>query len=559
MAVALLSGHGSGSVLYADDEVVVPEPTDVLYSKYRQNFKTNFNDGLKGEARSWADGYSRTSSYLLKSFMKQSGEGNKLCSSLVDSECNPVAGSYLNFLSILGSCESDIELSCIEGISFSTISLQKENLVLISGGTTLHAELRSLGIPRGTYMSIWQASDGSRFAVIPKLSGVLSQDGTGWMTASAASTRFSVNILRVRSSYEAEIPKIKQVEFNGTNGLVTTANWPQALEYAPESRFELRVRLPNTTSSWFQGRIANAFVGATPIDAERTSYTLAGNPAKVQVAGAFASADSAQFPVPRDPINTTSFTMRGARASAIDEYAKWKPFMNDTALMTRPEWSVEAFENYSTDGKSCLSGSSGAVGIAATNAAFYSPIPPKINPATGIFEYEVASPHLDDSSKVAVGTYTFGAPLSVLQCLYGSEVEPNVARVALSYDDGGSPYTVTQDVSVQDGWVNVSIGGFHFSRPKLKVSFMWRDAKGRIVALPSAVKKGRVKVGSRFAPSVLSNPSSRFKPKWSAVGACKLKSGTVITTKRGTCIVTLRVLNSSNRYVTKIKKSIKVF
>ena len=555
LAVALVFIQGGGSVLYADDEVVISEPHDAIFSRYRPNFKTHISE-LKGESRYWSDVNLPTSSYLLKSFMRQGGEGNKLCSSLSDPNCNPVAGSYMSFLSILGSCESDSELSCVEGISFSTNSLQKENLRMISGGTTLQSELRTLGVPRGTYMSIWQASDGSRFAVMPKLSADLSQDSNGWMPASSSSTRFTVNIKRVRSYYVAEIPKIRLDEVNG--GLISDAGWPQTLEFAPQSRFELRVRLPNTTSSWFHGRIANAFVGATAIDAERTLYTFAGDPAKVQVAGAFASADSADFPAPREAGNTSHFRQTVGRASSIEDYAKWKSFMNDTALMTRSEWSVEAFKDYSTAGKSCLSGSTGAVGIAATNAAFYSPIPPTINPTTGFFEYEVASPHFDDSSKVAVGTYTFGAPVSVVQCLYGSEVVPNVARVVLSYDDGGSPYSVTQDVSVKDGWVNVSVSGFHFSKPKFKVSFMWRDAKGRVVALPSAVKKGQVRVGSRFAPTVLANPSSRFKPKWSVVGACRLRTGTVITTKRGTCIVSLKVLNSSNRYITKVKKSIRV-
>ncbi len=554
--LALIAVPGIGSGTSAHAELYRSDPVDAIFSRYRPTYKSVQNDGIKGEARYWSDQTTYLPSYLLR-IAKEGGKGNTLCLSINDPECSIVPGSYLDFSSVLGLCESVNELSCIEGVSLSTRSTPLESLKLVSGGETLHSEVRTSGIPRGTTMSIWEASDGSRYAVNPVIKGLLNQGNNQW--APSSSLKFAVDIIRVPSIYVAAKPVVLYNEGIGVWGL-TTANyyWPRALEPLPESRFELKLRLPSSMSSWFQGRIKNANVGATPIDAERILYTFAGQPGKVHVAGAFAATESLNFPVKRDPWNTNGFSVRVGRASEIQDYKIWKPFIDDISLISREEWSVRAYENFSVNGKSCLEGSKGAVGIAATNAAFYSPTPPVINPTTGMFEYVVASPHFDETRQVAVGSYSFGLPLTVLQCFTGSTVEPSAARVSLVYDSGTSPYTVIQDVTVQDGWVNVSINGFHFSKPKLKVGFLWRDAKGRLVALPSAVKKGSVKSGSRFATSVLSSPASRLKPKWSASGACKIKSGTVITTKRGKCVVTLKVRNRSGRYVTQLTKSIKV-
>ena len=71
---------------------------------------------------------------------------------------------------------------------------------------------------------------------------------------------------------------------------------------------------------------------------------------------------------------------------------------------------------------------------------------------------------------------------------------------------------------------------------------------------PSTIKRGVPTALSRFA-----TPQSSAKPKWSAKGSCKIVGKTVVaTSSKGTCSLTLQTLNAKKKYVTTLRKTLKV-
>jgi hypothetical protein len=114
----------------------------------------------------------------------------------------------------------------------------------------------------------------------------------------------------------------------------------------------------------------------------------------------------------------------------------------------------------------CLQSLKGVVGLVATNAAVYSGSPPSWDDATSSLLYKVASPHFDENNDVISGSYTISMLSSAARCLYGVVTLPATAEVTVWYD-GVSTYETTRAVTENQGWLNFSVTGFHYSTPTI--------------------------------------------------------------------------------------------
>lgn len=471
------------------------------------------------------------------------GKGSFLCSSFLDSTCSSSSPKKAQVTTVLGICESEIELGCIEAVAYKNNFLSEAHLKQVATPITVRDEVSSLNIPRGSAMSLWEASDGSRFVVSVLVNSELETSGRSW---SRAMSRISLSIVRVKRDFSVHEAKAEM-----RTDLPSSAGKPvlwfsggipgPTLEFDSGSFFKLSVRVPKDVGGFFRGRIANALVESNATSPQSITYVIQGEVLPVYIAGAEATADnSIAF---RNGEKVTGYRRTKAFSYYLEDYATWKSFISERALTTRGYWGVASS---TTNEQRCFDSAKKINGLVSSNASFYSASPPSFNATTGTFDYKVASPHFDEMGNVAVGMYSLAIPVSVLQCLYGSNAVPGTAEITINYGDGKPIQTLTQKVTVVGDWANVSVGGLHFSSPviraKFKVPYRTTISKGKTLSLGTLAK---TKVSQR--------------PRWSASGPCKVSGAKLVAmNKSGTCKVTLRVLNSKNKYVLSLKRSLKV-
>jgi hypothetical protein len=537
---ALLTTSAGSSVI-ADSEVQHQDLFSFIEAKHDPAI-------VNGIAKIWTDDFGDAVSFIIaNNFDISKGGASKgpgvICSSLSDSACDPRTPRSAMAKTVLGICQSQTELGCIESVSYKNSSLSLENLTLVSIPPTVRAENTMSGIPRGAAMSIWEASNGTRYVVAAVVQSHLMTEKNLW--GKAASTA-SFSISRVKRDYvvptgSAEI-RTDSATQPGKPTLTLGGGFVNpTLEFEAGSFFALVVRVPDSVGGFFRGRLANAVVETYPSLATSTTYVIQGDVSPVYIAGAEANADDPKSPALGS--FARGFYRTISSATYLEDYAEWKHLIGDRSLTTRSYWQVISTV---TNEQRCFESGKRINGLVSTNSSFYSPYPPVFNSTTGTFDYKVASPHFDENGNVAVGKYSLSVPLSVLQCLYGSDVIPGTAEISFTYADGSPTQTLQQSVTVAGEWANVSVSGLHFSSPIIRTKF----------AVPY-----RTRLSKRESISLRSmyRTKASQRPKWTAVGSCKISGSRLVASgRKGTCKVTLRVLNSKKRYVVSLRRSFRV-
>jgi len=391
-----------------------------------------------------------------------------LCSGVADPVCAPGSYTRMSASSVLGVCESDAEIGCVESIAYKNSAGESVPLTKVSGAVTVFPEDSNFGIPRSTTLSTWEDADGARYVLTAQLMSSLYAKSGAWTAPTTSALTVMISRIPRNTTQPAGSASIIDMPiYPGRKSIGMSNGTPMnTVELTRGMRFNLKVRVPNTVSGWFQGRIANAVVGSRALSGSRTVYEIEGDVAPVYIAGGESSSSDPLYPMKGS--NVTGFVNALSSPSQIQDYERWKPFLGDKAVTTRNEWVLTAL---STVANSCFDASKGLTGIASSNAAFYSPTPPVYNFATGAVEYKVASPHYDENGAVAVGSYSLSIPTAAVQCLYKTDKVPEAAELSTTYDDGSSTYTVTKSLTNKDGWINVSVAGLHFSSPTVSAKF----------------------------------------------------------------------------------------
>jgi hypothetical protein len=108
-------------------------------------------------------------------------------------------------------------------------------------------------------------------------------------------------------------------------------------------------------------------------------------------------------------------------------------------------------------------------GIVTTNASIYQGAPPIFE--NDSFVYKVAGLHLLPSKEVFQGTYDLVLKSEFARCLYGFSGAPIKAAVEVTNSDGTNRIVTTSFVE-KNGWISVSIKGFTFSQPTIKLKLL---------------------------------------------------------------------------------------
>jgi hypothetical protein len=400
-----------------------------------------------------------------------------LCSSLNAIECAPGNEKWLSAWSILGTCQDAQESGCIDNVQASIGGSGFQDLTKIAtlGAETVFGGDSSLGIPRASSPTKWEASDGTQYVLTSSTYRSFTSADNAWKSLGAD---FQLQIQRVSTTavLQPSDPYIGPSPSNvGKHNIFGGGMDVSPLMFKPQTLFKVKVRLPNVLKGWFQARFKDGVVSSKALSATQTVYEISGEVAPVYIAGGAVPASA----LPSDfftklypgasyqvggvlgPINP------GQGTRSMDEYKAWEQYFSDTALQTSYQWNVRS-TNWPIS-NACFNSLTGVTGLLATNAAAYLGTPPSWNDKTGDLEYKVASPHLDENGVVASGSYTLSLPSTAAKCLYGSDTLPVRVEMEVGAEDGTTQIKSMLDLSENNGWLNFSIKGFHFSAPTIKL------------------------------------------------------------------------------------------
>ena len=466
--------------IQADSEILQATPLSILSSRQRDAYAKDGTYSTYGtffdQSRSFAISNVRSSPYppFIDGKLDQSIWDWSLCSSSTDETCAINSDNYVTAESVLGICLNAEEIGCIDEVNIKIKNGESENLHLVAytGAETVFTENTTLSIPRGSTSTVWESQSGQRFLVTALVSRTFFHDTS---KALRNTTEFLMQIERISTTQILNPASVHLMENPYYPGKHMFSGIP--VEYKPlmfdsPTAFTVKVRLPDVVNGWFQARFANGTILSSQLSADRTLYQITGTVASVVVAGGLASAAE----LPADFFQKVHGDNKfypgailgpippGQSEWSLDVYKAWAPYIGDQALTTMYEWNVVST---GTQGfHPCLQSLKGVVGLVATNAAVYSGSPPSWDDATSSLLYKVASPHYDENNDVISGSYTISMLSSAARCLYGVVTLPATAEVTVWYD-GVSTYETTRAVTENQGWLNFSVTGFHYSTPTI--------------------------------------------------------------------------------------------
>lgn len=478
IATALLTMTAAPEMSRAESEIEQVAPTVLIQRRQQSLSSPGYG--------TWWDLALPTPPSSYVEFFETDSMGNKssdsiLCAGFEDPLCAARPNTRMMSVAALGRCLDADDIACIEGIRLRVGTEEMADLEFISylGPETAFAQSMSLNLPRGSSISRWRDKSGAEYGVIASITSTLSVPSTGAAWGLAGQETI-INVSRLASSacncpyqfYIAPAQALKIPEYQ--HKVISNPNGSTpAIEFKPSTRIELSVRLPNTITGWFNGRIAAGTVTSRPLANSRTSYTFSADAANTYVAGGAFPASSA----PSDFMTKVmgrpweaprSFGNAPGGIGVIDKYNQWAPYLGDKALVTQSRWTIRG-TTWSTD--SCFSGGKGISALLATNAAVYDGLPPAWDSRAKSLSFKVASPHYDDKGAVAIGNYTLALPSAAVSCLYGRASLPLYAKIEVTESKDGQNFSAVSALSESGGWVNFSASGFHFSEPTIKLTF----------------------------------------------------------------------------------------
>jgi len=430
------------------------------------------------------------------------------------------------YKSVLQPCINASDIDCIEGVygqssNSSEVSGVFDQLYPARG--SLDFLPPSTGIPAGGTSSIFNFaslshSHGSKYAVTVSLTGTKTETGvlsaplffasitpTEIVSTTCSASNTDGYCMDTASSGVAvdrdqgyrcimwdniDANNDAQITQDGVSGDVSTCAMKRP--FPAGVKFRIKVRLSQTPSGWFHGRMSNPEISLETNSGVSTLSVKAGavGVPTVGASGPFASLSQSvqnwftqncsQEPVQcgtRERNQDWSNSLyRNAEISpypysetSFTQFDMWKNFFNDSAGAVPSNWNVRTLAASEMGGAStCISNASGLTGIVTTNSTLYSQGPPTYNESTGTLDYKVASPHYkSDGSSEFLGDYHLLVREDVANCLYkfsGSEVTSTISVQAAD----GSAKTATTSLTKENGFYNFAATGFTFSTPTIK-------------------------------------------------------------------------------------------
>jgi hypothetical protein len=450
------------------------------------------------------------------SFIRVLPGSQRWCKDFNDAQCiKEIETTGGNFWTnqVLPPCENERDLiNCIEAVNLVDEQGNKEKLVLeklIPGNTWPSDATQRL--EAGSSSSRWikasgiDAEKGFKVTVSGSLGLVLSSR-TKVSGAKLNSFQASVEPYeKITGPYEPN--KIYETaSYRGFGGnvpdycvWVDTNECGVQTDFPKDTKVELVLHLPTEISGWLLGRVdqpvfESKYLGLSRITGQSLNrVTLSAFPvkvplfsAKVDLANASPELNShyQENKFCKDKLRECTGYFGGFMpGSSFDgTYRIFKFFeksFNDTANIVIPRWSIRSLSRFDGIYDRCrFETQAGINGIVSTNSSIYQGAPPEFE--ENEFVYRVAGLHLLPNKEVFQGTYDLVLKSDFARCLYGFSKAPLTASVQVTNADGANK-VVTNTFTEKNGWIYVSIKGFTFSQPTIKLKLSQEKA----VVLPS--------------------------------------------------------------------------
>jgi hypothetical protein len=391
--------------------------------------------------------------------------------------------------SILSFCETAAQENCVEGLEIGPAggTLEPARFVRHVNSRT-YPEIKSQGLMAGGATSLFESS-------------VLHSGGTGTYAATVVA---QVGYDRLRKVFRAESLNVavygyvedknpshdityittgktrdgkerRQLGFGAPSKCKWIEKGACGLEraFAPGIEVKLIMRVPDTITGWFRGRLKAPQIALSQFSSKNTRVIVQAEPVQIsRMYSVVQEKDVTQKQ--RDAIwaNCGSCTMFKGGGRSIP-FSHWGEFnyielfrnnAKDTAATTTSHWSFSTIDNAS--GNPCLASKSKLLGIVTTNATMYNGIVPAFR--NGQLNYEVSGMHYQPDGSLSLGTYDLVMRSEVARCLYGFSKAPLNAKVSV-VNNKGERFTATTVVGEKNGWLRLAAYGFTFSKKTIKV------------------------------------------------------------------------------------------
>jgi len=503
-------------------------------------------------------------------------DGNSVdaCSSMDEALCQNA--NFVGFNAILGPCESETQLDCIEALTATRSGATSQgsfSFFYPEQGDAQFVGSTARKIPNGLATSIWSIPGaphefGDEYMVLASVAGSAANSEVARMSGLTlriipvsfmenaigeaqgvlvdtllASQDGNGNVRRSWASPAADFGLYRCVAWEIDGSCALQQPFPD------DANFSLKVRLSATPKAWMHGRMANPIIDLDDLDNGASRVSVSASPIKVptvfgggfwddlpsEVQNAYKPGGTYCQPycggripwgsqeVPKDPylLNSWSYP-ESNKDSSFDELRLWLPVVEDKAVATPSVWSARTLGlGEMVDADTCFLSGPGIKGIVTSNATVYGDGPPTFNNAEGTLNYKVAAPHYNPDGTEFKGTYDITMTSAVARCVYQLGEAPINVNVRVVGEDGvqtGATTTATES----DGWLKISVKDFTFSSPTIKIritqkkGFKKPKAPRKVVCLKGGKKKaatGKCPPGSETVSTLKSTTTVKKTTK----------------------------------------------
>ncbi len=487
------------------------------------------------------------SSYLLGLDDKTRGSGvGKACDDYESAECAQYP--YFAYNLYLPTCSESITDDCIVGFSATKPDGTVVKAKFLRSFPDLTAPSfkgsKAMNLPDGWYPSMWTFDGithqgGENFMLRASLfafgnsrtfSGIRPQLRIGVNAVSTASTNASgnwnaatryVNADGLTNNGGGTGPNCEF--FLGVRECATPWALPQ------DVRFKVEVKTSSKLSGWINGRLSEPTVIITPNGATGQNVVIEAAPMQVPIFAIWkrftdlsptaqteitsVGATPGTIPFPRDwrpfyPGQGPEPFDKISKAFSLSNYNErdFKNFLNllalsdDKSIATKSLWHFESSQTGTIFSdpviNACTKTDAGISGFVSTNSTMFLLEPPKFNKESQSLDYQVAAPHYDRNGKENIGRYNLVLDSKVARCIYGFTSAPLQASVSIQNSDGTQQVT-TSIINEKNGWLYLSVNGYTYSAPTLKV---------KLSQAGSPVKENGKPAATATLPPILVNP-----------------------------------------------------
>jgi hypothetical protein len=417
----------------------------------------------------------------------------RFCDEFNTRGCDLDSNASLRITSILPVCATAIE-NCVESLQFtkSDGSVVNAKFEKYFKGKTFTG-IPDLNMPGGSRPSLWIAAGAPNAAGTEKYV-VNTSMLWNYSGGRASVIDFQASVYAIQDKFSSGYtdsgintgPNLNgkfgsytntgEINFMGTCIATESGYCAERVEFSPNTRINLKLKLSNKVTGWLQGRISSPSIDLTTINSFFNSLSV--NADVVEVPMMYAQFKKSEA----SALVNDAYENKWSSSLGFNGRSEWRQFgpnqsvgmelvnalssaAKDTAAEVRTYWNVSSLPI--TSSNPCMADTSKLIGFVTTNAMAYSGSAPTWDGSS--LQYKVAGLHyLPDGKTLATGKYDLVMRSESARCLYGFTNAPISATISIASADGEQKVATTV-VNEKNGWLYLAASGFTFSAPVINI------------------------------------------------------------------------------------------